>query len=572
MKLRTSYFNPIAFRKDITRFAPSWALYTIFLLLTVAPLSSGARLADALAECVAPFAALNLLYAFLNAQLLFGDLFSSRMSNALHAMPLRREGWFLTHVASGMAFSLVPNLLVCCVVMPLMGKLFFVAPLIILAATLQYMFFFGLAAFSAMCVGKRFAMSLVYGILNFFSMLVCWFVNTLYLPLLTGVTSSYRVYQWLCPVVQACSQSYINIETEYVHTGEISTAVTTFNGLYGESWLYISVCALVGLALLGLALVLYRRRKLEMAGDFLAVKPAEPVFLVLFSLTAGVVLQLCYSMFASGRLSLFLPIGVVIGFFTGRMLLRRTVRVFQPKAFLGLAALAVALLASFFLTWLDPVGITRWLPEVDQVSTVLVNPSAYYGFGIVPEDNIYFFNNSDLVLTNPEDIEAAIDLHRQILAGEGDTGNGRTTELTLRYILKNGSTRDRAYTIYVKSPPGQLLRNMLSSPEAVFGTGDQEAFLDSITGAEFGLSGIYDPKELLQLGQALWQDSENGNLPQRWEFYSVEDKTYVDYLTIHLNSGKMIGIQLSLSAENTLDWLEENGYFPPADSDPDAWK
>lgn len=572
MKLRTSYFNPIAFRKDITRFAPSWALYTIFLLLTVAPLSSGARLADALAECVAPFAALNLLYAFLNAQLLFGDLFSSRMSNALHAMPLRREGWFLTHVASGMAFSLVPNLLVCCVVMPLMGKLFFVAPLIILAATLQYMFFFGLAAFSAMCVGKRFAMSLVYGILNFFSMLVCWFVDTLYLPLLTGVTSSYRICQWLCPVVQACSQSYINIETEYVHTGEISTAVTTFNGLYGESWLYISVCALVGLALLGLALVLYRRRKLEMAGDFLAVKPAEPVFLVLFSLTAGVVLQLCYSMFASGRLSLFLPIGVVIGFFTGRMLLRRTVRVFQPKAFLGLAALAVALLASFFLTWLDPVGITRWLPEVDQVSTVLVNPSAYYGFEIVPEDNIYFFNNSDLVLTNPEDIEAAIDLHRQILAGEGDTGNGHTTELTLRYILKNGSTRDRAYTIYVKSPPGQLLRNMLSSPEAVFGTGDKETFLARVSGFDYGDFEQVSLENPIGLVDALWQDAENGNLPQRWEFYSVEDKTYVDYLTIHLNSGKMIGIQLSLSAENTLDWLEENGYFPPADSDPDAWK
>lgn len=570
MKLRTSYFNPIAFRKDITRFAPSWALYTIFLLLTVAPLSGGVRLADALAECVAPFAALNLLYAFLNAQLLFGDLFSSRMSNALHAMPLRREGWLLTHVASGMAFSLVPNLLVCCVVMPLMGRLFFVAPLVILAATLQYLFFFGLAAFSVMCVGNRFAMALVYGILNFFSMLVCWFVDTLYLPLLPGVTSSYRIYQWLCPVVQACSQSYINIETEYVFTGEISTAVTTFS-LCGESWLYISVCALVGLALLGLALVLYRRRKLEMAGDFLAVKPAEPVFLVLFSLTAGVVLQLCYSMFAGGRLSLFLPIGAVAGFFTGRMLLRRTVRVFQPRAFLGLAALAVALLASFFLTWLDPVGITRWLPEADQVSTVLVNPPAYYKSGIAPEDNILFIN-SDLVLTNPEEIEAAIDLHRQILAGEGDTGNGRTTELTLRYILKNGSVRDRAYTIYVKSPPGQLLRDMLSSPEAVFGTGDKETFLARISGFEYSKSDQIHFEDPTGLVDALWQDAENGNLPQRWEFYSVEDKTYVDYLTFHLSNGNTIGIQLSLSAENTLTWLKENGYFPPPDSDPDDRK
>ena len=33
MKLRTSFFNPTAFKKDATRFAPVWALYTLFLLL-----------------------------------------------------------------------------------------------------------------------------------------------------------------------------------------------------------------------------------------------------------------------------------------------------------------------------------------------------------------------------------------------------------------------------------------------------------------------------------------------------------------------------------------------------------
>ena len=35
MKSRTSFFNPTAFRKDILRYSPVWALYTIFLLLVL---------------------------------------------------------------------------------------------------------------------------------------------------------------------------------------------------------------------------------------------------------------------------------------------------------------------------------------------------------------------------------------------------------------------------------------------------------------------------------------------------------------------------------------------------------
>ena len=35
MKSRTSFFNPTVLKKDITRFAPLWGLYTVFMLLAV---------------------------------------------------------------------------------------------------------------------------------------------------------------------------------------------------------------------------------------------------------------------------------------------------------------------------------------------------------------------------------------------------------------------------------------------------------------------------------------------------------------------------------------------------------
>ena len=40
MKLRTSFFHKTVFKKDLTRFAPVWGCYLIFMLLAVISMSS----------------------------------------------------------------------------------------------------------------------------------------------------------------------------------------------------------------------------------------------------------------------------------------------------------------------------------------------------------------------------------------------------------------------------------------------------------------------------------------------------------------------------------------------------
>ena len=124
MKLRTSYFNPTAFKKDVLRFAPSWAIYSIVLvtyLMVCCISSSEYHRASNVANAIPGMAVVNLIYGLLNAQLLFGDLYNSRLCNALHAMPMRRECWFLTHTAAGLAFSFVPNLAISLIALPLLG-------------------------------------------------------------------------------------------------------------------------------------------------------------------------------------------------------------------------------------------------------------------------------------------------------------------------------------------------------------------------------------------------------------------------------------------------------------------
>jgi hypothetical protein len=58
------------------------------------------------------------VYALVCALTLFGDLFNSRMCNAIHALPLRRESWFCTHALTGLCFSVVPNLVFALLMMP----------------------------------------------------------------------------------------------------------------------------------------------------------------------------------------------------------------------------------------------------------------------------------------------------------------------------------------------------------------------------------------------------------------------------------------------------------------------
>ena len=180
MKLRTSSYKRTWFLKNITRFMPFWVLYTLCLLLGLV-LLTGERepcyFIMNLAACARVMAVVNLFYGLLTAELLFGDLFDSRMCSGLHSLPIRRTEIFRINILSGLLFSLVPTAIMTLFALPLaMGSrvphavqvpLYWFA-----AANLEYLFFFGLAVLSAMLAGNRFSAAVIYGILNFGSLLI----------------------------------------------------------------------------------------------------------------------------------------------------------------------------------------------------------------------------------------------------------------------------------------------------------------------------------------------------------------------------------------------------------------
>ena len=557
MKLKTSYFNTSVLKKDITRFAPLWGLYTVFTLLFLFLLRNDASTTERFArnadEIMMVMGAVNCGYAGVAALFLFGDLFKSRLCNAIHAMPMRREGWFFTHTVAGLLFCAVPNALAAVLAGAMLGKYAFLAYVWLGLMILQFICFFGIGVFSIMCAGSGLGAAAVYGIVNFLSLLVLWIAKCFYEPVLFGVTIGETGLLRLSPAIGFCSQNYVDNHFDY----EVNRL--TFNGFVGKSWIYVAIAVLAGLAFLVAALFMYRGRKLEAAGDFMAFRPASPVFLVLYSLCCGAILY----MMAGGQDNttmgtVFLLVGLAIGWFTGQMLLQRRVNVFRAKTFMGLGLLAFVFYLTVGFFWVDPMGITRYVPEAEQVQMVMV----------APYDSDYYYRQNGTLVTEAEQIEKLTQIHQQLVdAREEDRSK---MMLRLSYTMKTGVAVERTYYLEAQSENGQWLKNIYSSTQTVLGGDNLDRLKQTIRYASFyGYKGEKFPEtttdtwegeyvvkqdDLSGLLDAIAADCQAGNMAQIWDYHKNEEN--VASVALEFSSGYR-EINVYETCANTLAYLQK---------------
>lgn len=501
MQSKRSFFNKTVFRKNMTRFAPVWILYTLCLLVELAVAYTGQYQAGSercywftenIMQLPRTMGVINLIYGLVVAQLLFGDLYNSRMVYSLHALPLRRESWLLTNVLSGLVFSLIPTLAATLALYPMLAGSIFTGAwklplLFLLSANLEFICFFGMAVFCAMCVGSRFTMTAGYGLLNAGAAMVYWAVNTVYTPLLYGVITPSKWANDLTPVVQATDYAYFEVETYLGNLRELAqqqhcslSQLTAAYSLTGEWWRLFALAG-VGLAFLVGALFLYRKRNLECAGDAVAFPILRPVFQVLCTLFVAVSSQYVLKMMIGYRINAVLrysvlALGVAVGWFVGRMLLMRSIRVFRKKNWYGLGIMAGVMALSLVCTHFDILGIETRLPDPGKVVQVNLGTSW----------------SSEPPFTEEADIEKILRIHHLALEerpeNDGlyvrgydgsfvyvvDTNDAlydRTAEypeytyaagIHITYTMEDGSVMQRRYNIWTDQEAGNLTRQLLS--------------------------------------------------------------------------------------------------------------
>ncbi len=508
MKLRTSCCKPIALKKDIFRFAPLWVLYLVGLVMLLPNLFSYStydRMAyNFLGGAVPAFGVINLGYAFLCAQLLFGDLFNTKLCYSLHAMPFRRESWLATHLLAGLWFCLVPTVVACGLVMLALKNYWFLALYWLLASTIQFLFFFSLAALCAMLTGNRFALLAVYAIFNFFSLLLFAAINVLYIPSLEGVKVNFADFSRFCPVVQIFRYNYFQFtrtETTKVepHIGTIRETFYRFDGL-ADGWGYLAILAVLAACLMGLCFWLYRKRHLESAGDFVAFSRMKAPACLVLTLCVTLVFAMLGAAF--NALVIWLAVGLFIGFFGSLMLLERRLKVFRKKTFLHFGILAIAVAISMLAVEFDWFGIEQWLPREDKVASITISNRD-------TESNYYYgYDGYSTTVTEEEDIAQILLAHQDILNRLDEKNVSDRYQVYLTYTMKSGRVVRRKYNAPASGENYRIIRKYLHTIPNLLGFTDPE---DAAKNIAYMYSNGSIPKDCyLDVLKALYQDAMDG--------------------------------------------------------------
>lgn len=577
MRSKTSCFNSTLFKKNLSRYWPLWGLASFGgamfpLAMLVNLLHDGFQLWSPLETRQAYYTVLSygvpiisVVYAILCAMAVWSYLYNARSVGLMHTLPIRREGLFLTNLLSGLVMMAIPyavtGVLTVLVTM-LFGGFEPVGVLVtILGVAGESVFFFGLATFCAFIVGNVFMLPALYALFNFLAVLTDFTVNLLAQGFCFGIYSSYSgTVEWLSPVVYLMQKISPNstYETQWVtdrlgsqrYETSVPTSVTLENG-----WL-IAVYAAVGVVLMVLAWLMYRRRRSESAGDVVAVGWMKPVFrygCAAYSAILGgrLLYALFWESFQNGLYFTVLPmilcmiVGGAVGYYAASMLLAKTPRVFKTT-WKGMLAVALGCAALCGAMKCDLFGVVRRVPALDGIKTLQIYAA---------DSNYYLTPGQDDAL-----IEEVRALHQAIIndkdyaltaasaASEAYSGADEEiphayTNVRFTYTLNSGLKVERQYDLYLARDRmaqdgtyDNLLDRLINSPEMRQKRIRRQdgnfrldtAWINTRTGGT-----DLNSREVETILSAVARDAENGNWGVYDWFNSQDDADHYD-MTVHI--------------------------------------
>ena len=461
MRSGTSFFDKTVYWKSFTRFWPIWAANLVVWLMAL-PLTALMRLQTDLAvqqvgysTRLASFArnvgdnatelglVMALILGVLAAMAMFSHLYSSKSANFMAALPIRREGQFISHYLAGLTGLVAPNGIVflLTLLVEAVGQQVWFLPLgyWLLAVTVMEFFFYSFAVCLAQFTGHLLALPVYYGVFNVLAMAVytlLYEIMDLFYYGFYGFSSVWeRMAYWCTPALP-----FAEMDCRVVQ--ENDAFVYSVNGMgtlaaYAVAAAVLTVCALL----------LYRRRHMETAGDVVAVRAMRPVFKYGVAVCAGFALGILSTLILDLEepgLMAAIVVWAVVGYFVAQMFLDKSFRVFRKWK--GAAAVAVCFLLLFAVIAFDLTGFETRVPRADQVVSVDVEG--------LSGDVYDSANHLDETVTDPVVVERIIALHQAAVDNRSDEvpipadSQYATWRVTLRYTLKNGTAISRQYDLW----------------------------------------------------------------------------------------------------------------------------
>ena len=340
----------------------------------------------------------TMLASLITAMLCFNFLMNHREAVMLHSLPIRRESHLISAAVSGFILLGAPIIMggfLFFIVYGSAGYFFPIQALHWTAANLSIaVLSFGIAAFFAMLTGN----SIAHGILTLI------FIN---LPLMVESIVLYYCDRFLFGYVERMPIT-LHFNPIFHVTNYLNLVTTGY--LYGLAQYVISLLLfiLIGALFLFFAALLYRRRKVESAGDIIAIRQIRPFLrygaALAFSFLFGFI---SVNAFERSRDVIAWEIGFSVfggafGFFAAEMFIRRTINVFK-RYYKGAVGFALVFVCVYLALYNDIPGYGSVKLDAEKLDYIVINSiSGRVRMAALGETAIFSGTLSDLDIDDPD--------------------------------------------------------------------------------------------------------------------------------------------------------------------------
>lgn len=465
MKSKTSFFNLGLFKSNLKRYWPLWTAHFAlwFFMLPIIVLMSheytelaSNRAVILLSGYSSEFAVMfAFCMAVLSAMAMYSFMYTSRGSGLISSLPVSREAVFGSAYLAGLLPVIASN-----IVIALLTFLFSLGrqsdPAMVLKAaaiwftvySIEYILFYSIAALTAMVTGNIIAMPVLYIIFNFFFVGMEFIIRLFLSIFVWGLPDSvsYMSLTPLSPVLYLATLKFMPLK--YEETVSINGMLNNYvdkASVSFQDWHILLIYLAVAIVLTAAALLLFRKHKMESAGDVVSVPWMRPVFkygLTVCAALCGGMLLFAIFYYESYQRSaplaviimiLCMAVGALVGYFGSEMLLKKSFHVFKGgwKGYI-----ITALVCAVFVVGcsFDVLGIGKTVPNPDKVESI----------NVLGED--YSVDISD-----PDLVSKFVGIHRNIVNDRdkytGFNENNCSEDVLFRYSMKDGSYLERRYYI-----------------------------------------------------------------------------------------------------------------------------
>ncbi|MBQ8590275.1 MAG: hypothetical protein IJ486_07460 [Firmicutes bacterium] len=515
----------------------------------------------------AAFVILHTLVPIISAVIVFRYLQQPGSVTTTHALPFSRSTLFNTGFLSGFLMSTLPvaanGVILFLIRQPVYTQYYEDSTLPWFAVVERHIEYAGGAynVFTAGAVLQWFIFSLV--------TILFVYAITVFAGVVTGVSLLHfgfgGWFNFLVPLLWLCMIFYFDLFWfGFDDSGSIIDITLNMNPLLislrgdGFTMKYIILFVVISVVMTLVSKWCYFNRPMERVGDALTFRFMQPVLNYLITFMSMTLFGLYFSQAFSDDTTFFgIVIGTILGFIIGRMIVTKTLLIFNKQALKSL--IAYAMIASLLMCSLvfDVFGYEKRIPDTDDIKQVRF-----------PLDNVF----DDFTMTSfsyyeedPVMIGYLTDIHREIIRHKSEIENDNLatkTYLNISYTLNNRWEMDRRYRLpYEYLYHSEAMRTWFNSPERRemlshgYDTIDQINYVQIY---DYPLSGNYSDEEWKMMQEKYDEYGDYGNLmlyPNVYDLDSlldalIQDSMELNYAEALVDSPHLFDIEINFRPVN----------------------